>query len=90
MSNYDREESPGMSTAVGSVAANGHRLYQDDDTAEQTSLLGAGAEDNIQPRERQDSWVGWQDFQDIPPWRRPSVCRGTPKDEARSTHAAPD
>lgn len=74
----DRAVSP-SSTAFGSVADDGHRMaghqpYSDgDDAAEDTSLLGAGAAEEPLPRERTDSWVGWQDFQDIPPWRRPSV-----------------
>lgn len=83
MPDYDRDEpTSGLSTAVGSVADDGHRMGRsryNDDATEETGLLGAGAQDSDDgageplARERTDSWVGWQDFQELPPWRRPSV-----------------
>jgi hypothetical protein len=81
MANNDIPASPTTSTAVGSVAGNGYRMqdpYQDEDhdALEETGLLGATADENDVDglaRQRTDSWIGWEDFNDIPPWRRPSV-----------------
>ncbi|KAH8912494.1 MFS general substrate transporter [Coniochaeta sp. PMI_546] len=55
-----------------------HEPYQDEahEASEETGLLGAGAEESDADglvRQRTDSWIGWEDFNDIPPWRRPSV-----------------
>jgi hypothetical protein len=82
MTNNDGATSPTTSTAVGSVAGSGYRMqqpYHDEDTdaTEETGLLGANAQENDDTdalaRQRTDSWVGWEDFSDIAPWRRPSV-----------------
>lgn len=84
MATNDRDGSDADSrseTVVGSVAGSGYRMGETHgegiDASEETSLLGAGAdESDIDElgRQRTDSWVGWQDFTDLPPWRRPSVC----------------
>ena len=45
---------------------------------ETTGLLGAGAADAdgdvTDDVPRKDSWVGAEDFESLPSWRRPSVC----------------
>lgn len=50
------------------------------DATETTGLLGAGAEEVEEAPEdgsdslpRKDSWVGAEDFEGLPWWRRPSV-----------------
>jgi hypothetical protein len=81
MPNDERPISPTTSTVVGSVAGSGYRMDEpyhdeDQDATENTGLLGAGAEESHVDglaRERTESWIGWEDFTDIPPWRRPSV-----------------
>lgn len=85
MANNDVPASPTASTTVGSVAGSGYRMdepYHDrsQDATEESGLLGASAGENDTDRlarERTESWIGWEDFNDIPPWRRPSVS-GTP------------
>lgn len=77
MANDDRPASPTASTVVGSVAGSGYHMNEPyHDAAEETSLLGAGAaETDVDglARQRTDSWIAWEDFNDIPRWRRPSV-----------------
>ena len=81
MANNERAASPATSTAVGSVAGSGYRMqepYQDGDfdATEETGLLGAGAEESDGDGaavQGTDGWIGWEDFRDLPPWRRPSV-----------------
>ena len=81
MADSDVPASPTASTAVGSVAGSGYRMdepYHDgsQDATEESGLLGARAGENGTDevaRERTESWIGWEDFNDIPPWRRPSV-----------------
>lgn len=78
MTNDGMPTSPKAATVVvSSVARNGYNAdepYRDDE-AERTHLLGAGAADSDDglARERMGSWAGWEDFDNIPPWRRPSV-----------------
>jgi hypothetical protein len=41
------------------------------DAAETTALLDGGPPDG---QVRKDSWVGFEDFEGLPWWRKPSVC----------------
>jgi len=68
------------STVVGSEDGFRMRLTREGDAAYNSSeTTGLLASESQERPLRKDSWNGLADFENVPRWRRPSVCISVPR-----------
>jgi hypothetical protein len=65
---------PGSGAApAGETNGNGERRRTTESEATETTTLLGGEDENGGAAPRKDSWVGFEDFEGLPWWKRPSV-----------------